>query len=67
MSDTRGNYLSQEALPTNSASTGKKGTTENFKCDGSDRHKAVKDGMSKGNQEMSNIKCLLQLKSIKTV
>lgn len=46
MSDTTGNYLSQEALPTNSASTGKKRMTENLKWDGSDRHKAVKDGMS---------------------
>lgn len=58
MSDTTGNYLSHKALPTNSTSTGKKGTTDNFKRDGTDRHKAVKDGLSKGNQEMSNIKCL---------
>jgi len=49
MSDTTGNYLSHKALPTNSTSTGKKGTTENFQWDGSDRHKAVKDDMSKGN------------------
>jgi len=37
MSDTTGNYLSHKALPTNSTSTGKKGTTENFQWDGSDR------------------------------
>lgn len=29
MSDTTGNYLSEEALPTNSTSTGKKRMTEN--------------------------------------
>lgn len=45
MSDTTGNYLSQETLPTNSASTGKKGTTENFKWDRSDSHKALKDAL----------------------